>query len=826
MWGACSTTRVSRCRPTGNVACRSASKSKEAPSNRASARRIIAATRGMRDAARVTSALRRWSLLTVGVLLWSAAGVVGYRLSAREPRGQPPPRAQGPTPPTTGPRLTGVGPRLTSNETSQPLSVHGEQLVTGLRLSLGPPLSLELPLRVVDSRHAFARLPSGLKLPEDSPQVVVEARLVSERADCCEGQDALTVVNDTAFPDLTGMVASPDGRTLFVVSPPTDTVYALDVGSGHVEALPVGDGPSALATWKDASGRAFLGVVHRFQPELWVYALEARGAPRVWPAPLGASGLEVDGARGVAYIAEQVRDTVRAVSLEDGREQWATPVDPNPRALARWRDVLAVGSLQTGQVELLRLQDGTPVFTVAPGPGVAIVGGRTEPFRAQVMGGHAPRSLVASARLGRLFMGSLGPNVGPMPQRKEVHGSSGVSVIDPATGDFVRHRGFGVGMTEGLALDDAAGLLYAADVALGQVRVLDARALVSNDDRVARDAVLQELVLAPPEGTPLVRPAEDFSVKGRAGPELHSGPRSLVLSQDGQRLYVLNRFTREVAVVDAREAREGGAVVARRLPVVALRHQAKRQLGQVLYSADLGRTGITCDGCHIEGHTGGLFYAKKYPLRIYRSPTVQGSRDTPPFFTPASQHSLAETASFVGARNRFHNPDPSPSEVEALTLFSSLIATPPNPYRGGDGAPPPTVTLPDGAVGHPARGRALFEGKGGCVACHPAPLYTLDQDAATRGQYLDVGTPVALPLRLEQQDLVVGAAPPSLVGTWDVWPLLTSASAGYGVKDGRLVVDTRFPLKKVLEMAGPAHGDARAFSPQERDDVLAFLLTL
>ncbi|WP_181790493.1 MtsA protein [Myxococcus llanfairpwllgwyngyllgogerychwyrndrobwllllantysiliogogogochensis] len=766
-------------------------------------------------------------MLAVGVALWSAAGFVGYRLSTRGERTSAPPGSSAPPSSGTAPRLDSVGPRLTSNETSQPLSIQGARLVAGLRLSLGPPLSRELPLTVVDSAHAFARLPAGLALPEDLPQVVVEVRLVADGGAPVEGSAPLTLVNDSAFPDLMGMVASPDGRTLFVVSPPTDTVYSLDVGSGRVERLAVGDGPSALATWKDARGRSFLGVVHRFQPELRVFALDSESEPRVLPAPLGASGLEVDGARGVAFIAEQVRDTVRAVSLEDGRERWAAPVDPNPRALARWKDLLAVGSLQTGQLELLRQEDGARAFTVVPGPGVAIVGGNTERFRAQVMGGKAPRALVASQKLGRLFMASLGPNVGPNPQRMEVSNNSGVAVIDPARGDYVRHRGFGAGVTEGLALDEATELLYAADVGIGWVRVIDARALVSSDDTVARGAVLQKVSLTPPQDMPRIRPAGDFSTKGRAGEELHSGPRSLVLSPDGATLYVLNRFTREVAVVDVRDARKGRqGVVTRRLPVVVTRAQAKRRLGQVLYYADLGRTGITCDGCHIEGHTGGVFYEKTRPNRIYRSPTVLGSRDTPPFFTPASQHNLAETASFVGGRNRFHNPDPSPSEVEALTLYTSLMVTPPNPYRGEDGAPLESVTLPDGHVGRPARGRALFEGRGGCLACHPAPLYTLDQDARTRGQYLDVGTPVALPLRVEQQDLVVGAAPPSLVGTWDMWPLLTSATAGYAVKDGRLVVDTRFPLRTVLETAGPAHGDARAFSSEERDDVLAFLLTL
>ncbi len=56
--------------------------------------------------------------------------------------------------------------------------------------------------------------------------------------------------------------------------------------------------------------------------------------------------------------------------------------------------------------------------------------------------------------------------------------------------------------------------------------------------------------------------------------------------------------------------------------------------------------------------------------------------------------------------------------------------------------------------------------------------------------------------------------------------MLTSAAAGYEVKGDRLVVGTRFPLRAVVETAGPEHGNAQALTPQERDDLLAFLLTL
>ena len=55
--------------------------------------------------------------------------------------------------------------------------------------------------------------------------------------------------------------------------------------------------------------------------------------------------------------------------------------------------------------------------------------------------------------------------------------------------------------------------------------------------------------MLPPPGFPLARDAADYGVNGRAGVELHSGPRALALSADGTQLYVLDRFTGTVAVV-------------------------------------------------------------------------------------------------------------------------------------------------------------------------------------------------------------------------------------------------------------------------------------
>jgi hypothetical protein len=242
----------------------------------------------------------------------------------------------------------------------------------------------------------------------------------------------------------------------------------------------------------------------------------------------------------------------------------------------------------------------------------------------------------------------------------------------------------------------------------------------------------------------------------------------------------------------------------------------------------MGHSGMSCDACHLEGHDEGIFFEKTHPLRIYRSPTIRGARETPPYFNPASIHSMAQTARVVGDRNRYFNPPLTESEVRQLALYSATFTPLPNPYLGPDGAPPTSVTLPGGGTGNPRAGLGLFEGKADCVRCHPPPHFTTDQDPSTRGRFLDVGTPHLLPLRTEsQEDFFRGVGTPSLLGGWDVFPMLTTGLAGFGLESGRLRVTDRVPLRAMLERySHPPHGNAAALDVRERNDLLAFLLTL
>ncbi len=730
--------------------------------------------------------------------------------------------------PVPSAHLSRVGPTRASNQTSQPLALYGDGLLSGMQLQVGAPVSRTLPVTVVDPGHAYARLPA-VELPPGQVEAKVLLNLITAEGKPVPGQPLLTLINDAAFPDPQALVLSRDGRFAFVASPTTDRVHVLEVSSGRVGVLPAGDGPIALDTLE--SEGQWVVAAHAYAPLLRLWRTDgAHGealftdAPPVrdLPTPTPARALKVAG-DGTAYLAEHARDTVVTVALSGGSASRTFAVEPNPGPLALEGDRLWVGSLQGGTVE--RLGSGERVV-LSPGPGASIVGGRTDGFESAVMGGKAPRAFAWSGKLGALFVSGIGPNIGPNPERMEVSMNGGVSVYTGgAQPRFVRHLGFGAGITEGLAVDEGRGLLYAADIGVGQVRVIDAALLLRSDPDAAR-AQLQQLSILPPEDFPRFRAEADFGVSGRAGVEVHSGPRALALSPDGKTLYVLARFTGRLAVVDV--SIRGQARVVRQLAVVDTLTQPKRRLGQVLFYADLARTAMSCDACHPEGHTEGVFFEKTRPLRIYRSPTVRGSHDTPPFFIPESTRSLAETAQDVGTRNRFGNPSLTPREIEALALFSGGITLQPNPFVGPDGAPPQTLRTEGEHTGSPRRGAGLFAGKGGCVGCHPPPLFTTDQTPGTRGRFQDVGTPVMLPLREALQDGTnQGFPPPALAGSWDVFPMLTSGAAGLDVKDGRLQRSAISPLRRmVTDDFGGKHGAVGSFTVQEREDLLAYLMTL
>jgi DNA-binding beta-propeller fold protein YncE len=718
--------------------------------------------------------------------------------------------------PRLPPRLNAVGPRVISNASSYPLMIWGENLAEGTVAVIRTVPPVRLKTSRVDDRHLTARLPSDLPILPQISAATFGVVLTDVKGSTLAGESRITVINDRAFDQPLAIQLS--GENGFIAVKNRDQLRSFD-GKQQLDTC---DRPRMLAN-------STLGLV---------VACE-EGVLEVWSEPKKRITVPGDivslviARTGLAYAGSNARDRIYAVDLATGelRSELRAGLNPTSLALGEKETLLIAGNAQSQDVSVIDL--ATKAETrLRPAPGLPIIGGHTEKYSAQIMGSTPPRAVVYSEKEHLAFVATLGPNIGPNSERMEVSQNGGISVIDARGKKWLRHVSMLSGVPEALALDDERGLLYAADGSTGRVVAFDTERL-SKDDVSAREAILAILELPAPEGVPHIRLDADFGIEGRSRIGLHFGAKSLVLSSDGQKLYVLSRFSGEVLVLDTSKTKKKKLSIASTFPPFVRDKQIERRKGEVVFYTDLGNTRMTCDTCHPDGHTGGVMYSKGRPIRIYRAPTCRAIRESPPYFTPSRLPSIKKTVHDVLARNRFQNPVPTDDEISAATEMTGTFALLPNPFFGPDGTLPAALELPDGKTGNPRAGLALFEGKAGCAEerCHPPPHFTGDQTPATRGSLHKLGTPMALQLRPELQDLEkdFGQPPPSLAGVWDQFPLFLSGAGGNEVlPDGTVSATTAFALRAIFTV--PAwrgkHGQTQTLSSQELDDLLAYLMTL
>jgi DNA-binding beta-propeller fold protein YncE/cytochrome c peroxidase len=714
-------------------------------------------------------------------------------------------------------KLVSVSPRLVANGSDYPVFIDGEGLTAGMVLELYYGEDVQrVPTALIDDRHLTAVIPAGLKVQESKPLDDYRARLVGADKGPAQGTFRLTVVNDVDYPRPYALVRGASGA-IFATSITTDAVT--EVGGTTVT---VADRPRALAVFRES-----LVVVHETDGTILVMNLGALdAAPRRIAGPPNAQDLAVDASSGLAYVTSRLSDAVHVIDLTRGEEvaRYSAGINPGPVALAG--EFVAVGNSDSGEVTLIERATGKS-RTVVPSPNMPIIGGRSAGLSATIMGGTAPRDLVYSEKLDKVFVSNVGPNIGPNPKRVEVGLNGGITVVDPKSGTAVRHVSMLRGVPVGLAIDETRGLLYAADIATGRVLVFDATKLAATSDDDAAHALLGAVEIPAPTGIMRLRPPDEFGVEGRSTDSIHSGPRAIVLADDGLEGWVLNQFTGRVAELDLSEAGSGTLKVVGEQVAFGLGKQTQRRAGEVAFTTDLANSGLTCETCHLEGRGEGVTLTKPSPgHHIYRVSNLRGVRETPPYFTPPFYKSLPASSGFL-SHIRFQNPPANPIELAALTAYQATLVAPPNPYRTGErGALPASIVLPDGKTGRPLEGLRLFEGLAECSTCHPAPVFSTDQDSETRGRTHDVGTPTTLALRSEMQDTAsYPIGPPALVGVWDSFPLLHSGAGGFEVRGDRLATTGPFPLRRVFEM-GSKHGKMAELDAAQVNDLLAYVSIL
>lgn len=263
-----------------------------------------------------------------------------------------------------------------------------------------------------------------------------------------------------------------------------------------------------------------------------------------------------------------------------------------------------------------------------------------------------------------------------------------------------------------------------------------------------------------------------------------NGPRGLAIAPDGQKLLVANCFSGTVAVLDPANGKTLGSIAVGPQPKADAARRGE------MYFHDARRcfqSWHSCASCHPDGRVDAL------PWDFMRDGigngkdviSLVGVAHTSPHNRRATRPDPRECmrTGVIGS----HLIVPESSDVDDLLAYTTSLQAEVNPR-----AP----QLSEAAQ----RGKVIFEGKAGCAHCHPAPYFT-------DGKMHNVG--FLTPLEPD--------------GKYDTPSLIEAYRTAPYYHDGRAAT-----LKEALTICDPKgkHGHTKGLTPQEIDDLVAYVLSL
>lgn len=483
------------------------------------------------------------------------------------------------------------------------------------------------------------------------------------------------------------------------------------------------------------------------------------GAVRVGRRPFDVA-LSLDG--GTAYVTNRWDDDVTVVDLATLQVERTFPTGFNPHGVACDSTALYVANMSAGNISVIdlrtgkedrRLLGGRQPFAVAVSPDGRTVGVTSQlsvriPFRAtprtEVTFIDAARRFITDHRMaencviqqgatwtpdGRWFLTVAEIPRNLIPETQIYQGwmvTYGLVLAEARPG----------GRTAYLLLDDMnryyadpfgivcspdGRFVYIASSGVDVVNVLDWRAI----ERVLR--VRDGRIGIPPDTVALY--ARHLGLSSEyvvARIPTGKNPKGLAISPDGRWLYVANRLSDMIGIIDTRSRRTVDSVdLGGPKEITELRY------GEQLfnYSSISFQKQLSCNTCHPENHVDGLIYdiaadgGMGYNLVDNR--TMRGVAMTGPFKWSAKNPTLARQEGPRAAQLFFRSHGFDPEGVRAICRFIESVPLPPNPYVLSDGSLTPAQR----------RGKALFERSrtntgpyiavaNRCITCHPPPLYT------------------------------------------------------------------------------------------------------
>ena len=601
-----------------------------------------------------------------------------------------------------------------------------------------------------------------------------------------------------------GAVAvSPDGKLLYASDQTARCVAVIDLAAGKpLREIPVSGEPHGLAL--SADGKT-LFVAERNAHAVAVIDTAAGTVARRIPVGFWPVAVALAGKSGRLYTCNRGDHTVSVVDLASGREIKRVRVGREPDALALTPDE---GRLVVAN--MLPEGSGTDP-TLAADVSILDAAAMEQKARLKLAPGSTVATGVAVSPDGRwaYVVHTLGRFNLPITQldRGWVH-TYALTILDLAAGKAAAT----------LLLDDLlagaadpwavvvspdgqrlwvshSGVHEVSTVEIGRVHgLLDGK--VPESLARLRDGMRENIwVRIGKDRAVTAQLANDLTALYLAGairrtPSGGLGPRGMALSPDGRRLYAANYFSGTIGVLDVGDGpRPPGTSSVQTIALGPQPAADAARRGEV-YFHDATRCfqrWHSCATCHPDGRVDGL------PWDFLRDGIGNGK----------DVISLVDVLHTSPHNRRATRPDPRECMRTGVT-GSHLIVPEPADVDDllayvGTLRPEPDPLAPQRAAAA-ARGKTLFEGKAGCAGCHPAPYFT-----DRRMHNVGVLTP------LEPDGLY---DTPSLVEVYRTAPYF---------HDGRSAT-----LKDLLTKDDPGgrHGHAKSLSPEEIEDLVAYLMSL
>ena len=555
-----------------------------------------------------------------------------------------------------------------------------------------------------------------------------------------EGSKVAKILPLAVSDDLTGLGLSPDGKTLAVtVAGPEGEVVMQPVDGGKATILRAGHTPGAPVFSPDGGT---LYVCSRFTNE--VLAIDVRTGK-------------------VKTAAKAVREPFAAALLPDGSKLYVANHLPVGAANGEYTGaaISVIDTRTAATVATVALPNGSTGLR-----GIALAADGKHAYATHILA----RYQLPTTQLERGWMNT-----------------NALSVLDTATDKLVNtvlldDVDLGAANPWGVACTPDGAAICVAVAGTHELAVIDAKAMHERLDKAAKNEKVTEVTRSaddvPNDLSFLVGIKERRALAG-------NGPRGIAVL--GGAVYAAEYFADTIGVVSLAK----DAIHRPRSLALGPKTAADRaRLGEMHFNnADFCfQKWQSCASCHPDGRADGLNWdlLNDGMGNPKQTKSMLLSHKTPPVMVtgvrPDAEYAVRSGLKYIQFAVR---PE---EDAAAIDEYLKNLAPVPSPH------------LENGKLSKAAqRGERLFR-KAGCVACHPAPLYT---DLKS----YDVG------LGLDRHQ---GAKfdTPTLIENWRTAPFLY---------DGRAA--TMIDVLK-LHNAGDTHGKTSQLSDKELEDLVAFILSL